>query len=411
MAKFDRSKFKKSKSLQQQQDELVESGKLKKKGSSGLPEFLEFKEDGEYLIRFYPAHLDEQGDPLSYFMMLRRYTFLKFMKDQYKDGEKVVDADGNAVQELGVGIVMDSTVHGDTELDLINEYKEFVRAQGMEMYKDDKEGYKEYMKNIWGYGHGKNFFGGLKASEEFVAYGSLLERKDGQLVEKDLYRVILKGSMRKEMLKMSASEDGDEGITTDPFTDPDDGFVVKIVRDSKKAKEANDPSLYYDVSFYTKNYIPVKFPLPDSFVDKMEEIPSLASQFENKYTTKEFDKALEGLTRFDEEYGYNVFSQDAWLDICEKVASQYPDEEEQEEAQEESTPAEEAKPKKPSPAKKAPVKKPAPAPEPQEEEQDEEADDMPFEADEETPAPSASGTLSPAEKLAQMKAKAQGRAK
>jgi hypothetical protein len=405
MATFDRSKFKKSKSLQQQQEELVESGKIKKKGSNGLPEILEFKEDGEYLLRFWPSHLNEEGDPLSYFMMLRRYTFLEFMKDKYdKDKQELVkDSNGNQVQELGTGIIIDSVVHGDTKLDLISEYKDFVRTQGMEMFENDKDGYKDYMKNIWGFGHGKNYFGGLKASEEFIAYGSLLVKDSkGNLVEKSFHRVVLKPSMRKEMLKLSASEDGGDGITTDPFTDPDDGFVVKIVRDSKKAKEANDPSLYYDVSFHTKNYIPLKWPLPDNMEEVMENATPLTELYENRYSVKDFNKALDGLTRFDEKYGYNIFSQDSWLDKCEEVALQYPDEDG-------SINSEEAPKPDPKPnVKKKVATKPKveelPVSDPAEPENEE-----PFDMSEQSKP--VGGGMSPQEKLAEMKRKAAGRAK
>ena len=412
MATFDRSKFKKSKSLADQQKELVDSGKIKTRGSNGLPEFLEFKEDGEYLLKFYPSHLDEMGEPLSYFMMMRRYTFLKFMKDQYKDGDLVVDSEGNAVQDVSTGIVLDSTVNGTAKKDLINEYKAFVREQGMEMFDNDKEGYKDYMKNIWGYGHGKNFYGGLKASEEFIAYASLIDPIT--MKEIDFHRVVLKPSMRKEMLKMCATEDGGEGITTDPFTDPDDGFLVKITRDSVAAKKANDPSLYYDVAFHTKQYVPVKWALPEDFPERMDEIPSLSEMFEDKYTAKDFQKALDGLQRFDEEHEYNVFTSDAWLDICEEIAAQYPEEEEESESAEPTIePAKKAAAPKRTPAPKKAV---APTPEPEEESPEEldensSEEEVPFEEEKAAPVASSTGTMSPAEKLAEMKAKAAGRAK
>ena len=75
---FDRSKYKKTKSLQDQQKELIDKGQLSEgKGTKDRVEFLEFKKDGEYLLKFYPSHLDEDGNPKSYFMIPRKYHFMK----------------------------------------------------------------------------------------------------------------------------------------------------------------------------------------------------------------------------------------------------------------------------------------------------------------------------------------------
>jgi hypothetical protein len=407
---FDRSKYKKSKSLQEQQKELLESGQIKQ-GSSQSVDYLDFKKDGEYLLKFWPSHLDEQGNPLSYFMMLRKQHFMKVMKDKREDGKIVKDANGNPEQTLGLGAILSSKVHGGTGKDIIDEYIQFVKQLGMDMYPDDKEGYKGYMKNVYGYGSGKNFVGGITANEEYVAYASLINKDT--LAEEGFYKVILKASMRKAMLKISSSEDGGEGITTDPFTDPDDGFIVKIKRDSAAAKAANDPSLYYSVTFHTKNYVPVKWPLPDEGFERFEKTPSLHSMLSGVYSAKDFNRALDGLERFDKEHGYNVFGHDKWLDICEEIAAYYPEDDEEDET--------EAPAPKAAPAKVAtPKPKPAPVEEPVAEEEDEtpeeEAGDLPWEKDEaeeaepvaEAAAPAA---MSPADKLKAMKAAAAKRKK
>lgn len=320
---FDRSKYKTSKSLQQQQKELEASGKIKS-GSNGTPNYIEIKEDGDYYLRFWPSHLKEDGTPISYFMLPRKQHFLEFMKDKYEDGKLVTRADGTPEQILGKGTIFNAVTHGSSTKDIIEEYINFVRKQGIEMYPEDKEGYKKYMKYIYGYGSGKNYVGGITANEEYIAYASLINKDT--MKEEQFGRIVLKSSMRKGMLTISATDGEDnEGIVVDPFTDPDDGFIVKITKDSAAAKAANDPSLFYSVSFYSKNYVPVKWPLPDGFEQRYEEIPSLSSLLENLYNYKDFQKALDGLARFDEKNNYNVFSQDSWLDICEELSKLYPE--------------------------------------------------------------------------------------
>ena len=225
---FDRSKYKKSKSLQDQQKELVDSGQIKEKGSNGIPELLEIKKDGEYYLKFWPSHLAENGEPLSYFMMLKKYHFAKFMKNKYEDGALKKGPDGNPVQELGIGTILNSVAHGSNDMDMFDEYIKFVRNLGMELYPNDKEAYKTYMKHIYGHGHGKNYTGGITATEEYIAYASLINKDT--MKEISFNRVVLKSSMRKAMLKISATEDDGEGITTDPFTDPDDGLLQNIAK-------------------------------------------------------------------------------------------------------------------------------------------------------------------------------------
>lgn len=385
MAKFDRSKFKTSNSLAQQEKELA--SKIKSNNyTSSLPGWIEIKEDGEYLLRFWPTPVEN-----SYFMLPTMVHYLNMELDKYQDGNLVLDASGNPVREVRKGTVFNSRIHGGTEKDIIDEYISFVNKLADDLYGADKAGKKEYLKHIYGFNApGGKYVGGIDGVLDYVAYVSLLEKNSkGEYVEKDFGRVRLRPSIRKQMLKLSAGEDGEDGPSSDPFSDPDDGFIVKITKDSVAGKK--DPANYYQVTWCTRNHIPVKWPLPEGFESKYDEMQTLSETYENKYNIKDFNNALDGLQRFDSEHKYGVFSYDEFMDICETIATFYPETEEENTTQVQHESVEEE----------------------EELEEIEEAEvieeqEAPFKVEEKAVA-SSTGTSSAAEKLAAMKAKVQGR--
>lgn len=344
MAKFDRSKFKTSNSLAQQEKEL--SSKIKQNNySNGLPGWIELKEDGEYLLRFWPTPVEN-----SYFMLPSMVHYLEMELDKYQDGEILLDSSGNPVKEVRKGTVFNSRIHGNTPKDIIEEYIAFVNKLADDTYPNDVEGKKKYLRHITGYGSGKDYVGGIDGVLDYVAYASLMiKNAQGEYVEKEFGRVRLRPSIRKQMLKLSSTEDGEDGLETDPFTDPDDGFIVKIVRDSVEGKK--DPANYYQVSWCSKNYVPVKSPLPEGFEEKYDELPTLSELYENRYNAKSFSMAIDGLQRFDKTHGYGVFSYDEFMDICEEISQYYPDEEDevQEREEKKSAPTKVEEPKQSTP--------------------------------------------------------------
>jgi len=380
MAKFDRSRFKTSKSLAEQEKELASKIKDNSFGSS-LPGWIEIKEDGEYLLRFWPTPVQD-----SYFMVPTMVHFLEMELDKYEDGKVVMDGD-SPVREVRRGTVFNSRIHGDTEKDIVDEYIAFLEKTADELYSDDRDKRQKFLKHVYGYNEGGKYTGGITGVLDYVAYASLMKKdNNGQYIEKEFGRVRLRPSVRKGMLALSSGEDGDEGLSTDPFSDPDDGFIVSVVKDSVAGKK--DPGQYYQVSWCTKNYIPVKWPLPEGFEDRYTDLPTLTDLYEGKYNSKDFSNALNGLQRFDEKHDYNVFSYDEFMDTCEELAELYPDDEEEEEKEEES--------KKPNPT---PVKKKVAKAAPVEEEED-----APFE----DAVESNKGTMSAADKLKQLQNKIKG---
>jgi hypothetical protein len=314
--KFDRSKFKTSNSLAAQEKELES-----KIGSSNFSktDIIEFKEDGEYLIRFWPTPVEK-----SYFMLPDMIHFMKMAQNTYDDDNKIIkDDDGNPVTEVKMGVIKNSTIHGNTPKDVIDEYIAFARKQANEMYPKDKIKRGKYLKHIDGFKppSGK-YIGGIKPQLHYIAYGSILKKQeDGTYVEEKFGRIKVKQSIRTTMLTMAA---GGDQASTDPFSDPDDGFIVKVVRDSVAGKK--DMSKYYQTSWEQSNYVPIKWPLSDEMLEeKFADMVTLPELYENKYTAKTFDKALDGLQRFDAEHEYNFFSFDSFMDTLEEISGYYPD--------------------------------------------------------------------------------------
>lgn len=209
-----------------------------------------------------------------------------------------------------------------------------------------------------------------------------------------------KKMVRDAMNKLAFSEDEDEAIEVDPFTDPDEGLpiMVKYMKNPNKKKGEN----YYEVSFPKKV---TSRPLTDEEIEYFMTLKPLTEVLP-KYGMRDFERALEGLQNFDEEHEMEMFEDDAWLEHVEEIKAQYDgesededddkpakkktskkvskkvveeDEEEAEDA-DDSDDEEEEKPKKKS-SKAAPAKKSKKVEE--EEEDDEEDEDETEEEDEE----------------------------
>lgn len=339
--KFDRNKFKTSNSLAKQEKEL--ESKIKSNNFSKTDIF-EFKEDGEYLIRFWPTPVDK-----SYFMLPDMIHFMKMAQNMYDGDNNIIkDESGNPVTEVKIGVIKNSVVHGNTPKDVIDEYIAFAKKQAIELYPKDKIKRDKYLKHINGFKppSGK-YIGGIKPQLHYIAYGSILKkREDGTYVEEKFGRIKIKQSIRSQMLTMAA---GGDQASTDPFSDPDDGFIVKVIRDSVAGKK--DMAKYYQTSWEQDNYVPIKWPLSDEMLEeKFTDMVTLPELYENKYTAKTFDRALDGLQRFDAEHEYNLFSFDSFMDTLEEISGYYPDPDEEEsetpaveEASQEDTPPPSAK--------------------------------------------------------------------
>ena len=244
-------------------------------------------EDGKTIkIRIFPGHPGEEN-----FYIAKKCYWLT-----------VEGNDGDPRRTT----VLDSVVHGGTEKDLC---AEFIK----------------YAKNKWKKDADKlDCFSGqdsLSPQYSWLCYAD-------KVVQDEELRAKLwefKKMVRDAMNKLAFSEDDDEPIEVDPFTDPDEGLpiMVKYMKKPNKKKGEN----FYEVSFPKK--VSAR-PLTDEEIEYFMTLKPL-SEVITPYGMRDFERALEGLQNFDEEHDLGMFEDDGWLEIVEEVKAQYDAEDDEEE--------------------------------------------------------------------------------
>ena len=245
-------------------------------------------EDGKLLkIRIFPAHPHEEN-----FYVSKMCYWLPFTND---DGENKSRT------------VLDSIAHGGTEMDIVREYVRFAKSR----YSDDAE----KMEALVGTGMQSN---SLNPQYSWLCYADSV-KEDTELKPK-LWE--FKKMVRDLLNKLACSEDEDEPIEVDPFTDPDDGLVLAVKYLKKPNKKKGE--YYYEVDFAKtgKKKEAYSRPLTDEELENFMKMRPL-SEIIPRYGMRDFEQALEGLQNFDEENGFDLFDDDEWLEIVEKVKAQY----------------------------------------------------------------------------------------
>ena len=322
-------------------------------------------EDGKTLkIRIFPAHPGYEQ-----FYVPKKCYWLSFPAEDGGDNKR--------------GTVLDSIVHGGTKMDLVQEYVKYAKKK----YGDDDD----KMETLTGTGMNSN---ALNPQYSWLCYASIVTP------DEELHPKVweFKKMVRDALNKLAFDEDNDEPIEVDPFTDPDDGLVlaVKYLKKPNKKKGEN----YYEVDFAKtgKKKEAYSRAITDEELEAFSRLKPL-NEVVPRYTKKEFDRALEGLQCWDEEFDFNLFDDDEWLEIVESVKEQYngssDDDDEDEKPKkktvkktskkvEEEEDADDEEEKKP--AKKSAKKKVEEEPEDSEEEdsEEEETDDSEEEEEEDT---------------------------
>ena len=243
-------------------------------------------EDGKTMkIRIFPAHPGEEQ-----FYVPRKCYWLSF-----------VNSDGDARR----GTVLDSILHGGTKMDLINEYVKYAKKK----YGRDAD----KMEALTGTGLNSN---SLNPQYSWLCYAD--EVREGEDLHAKVWE--FKKMVRDLLNKLAFSEDDDEPIEVDPFTDVDEGLVLAVKYNKKPNKKKGEN--YYEVDFAKKAKQPYARPLTDDELESFARLKPI-SEVTPKYGMRDYERALEGLQNWDEENDFNLFDDDEWLDIVEKVKSQY----------------------------------------------------------------------------------------
>ena len=299
-------------------------------GTGSSTEYLNLEDGKTIKIRIFPGHPGQED-----FYIAKKCYWLGFRTD---DGEE------------RRGTVLDSKVHGGTKYDVVEEYVKYAKK----FIGNDAD----KLEALVGTGPKSN---SLNPQYSWLCYADRVNGDD-QLRAK-LWE--FKKMVRDALNKLAFSEDEDEVIEVDPFTDPDEGLPINVTyrKNPNKKKGEN----YYEVAFPKK--VSAR-PLTDEEIEYFMSLKPL-SEVIGKYGMRDFERALEGLQNFDEDNEIGLFEDDAWLEHLEEIKAQYDAADEEDEA-----------PKKKTAVKKTTVKKTAPAPE----EDDEDADEAEGEDDEEDDA-------------------------
>ena len=204
--------------------------------------------------------------------------------------------------------VLDSKVHGGTKFDLVEEYVKFAKKKWA---KD-----ADKLDALTGTGQNQD---SLNPSYTWMCYADLVTA-DGELRAK-LWE--FKKTVRDAMNKLAFSEDEDEPIEVDPFTDPDEGLPILVTYNKKPNRKKGEN--YYEVSFPKKV---TARPLTDEEIEYFMTLKPLTEVLP-KYGMRDFERALEGLQNFDEEHEMELFEDDAWLEKVEEIKAQYDGDEEE----------------------------------------------------------------------------------
>lgn len=240
-------------------------------------------EDGKTLkIRIFPAHPGQEN-----FYTPRKCYWMNLTTE---DGE------------TRRGTVLDSVLHGGTKKDIVQEYVKFAKK----MYGDDSD----KMEALLGTGMNSN---SLNPQYSWLCYADVV--REGEELRAKVWE--FKKMVRDLLNKLAMSEDGDEPIEIDPFTDPDEGVPVLVKYLKKPNKKKGEQ--YYEVTLGKK---PKARPLTDEELEYFASLKPI-SEVTRRYNMSEFDKAIDGLKNFDEDNDFNLFDNDDWLEIVEEVKQQY----------------------------------------------------------------------------------------
>lgn len=351
--KFDKSKFKKQ-SIEDVEAEVKQAEKTMYKGNKSCTGFATVQK-GKNVFRVVPA-------------MGKAYVACKMSKlrvevPTYDENGKVT---GKEVKDKNIFC---ADIHGKNLLkgkDPIVLYCDYVRKKASEEYQDDAER-RKFLNPIMGYKKGNKFVWGINPTLAYVCYvyqGS-----------KDFARLQLYGAWMKRIKEISVEMSDDETVSFDIFSQLEGAYPLVITMgEDDKGKKTYSLSAGIPKKGQTWDDFFEETVIPDEDMEYfLNEIPTLEEIYKDVYSQKDFNMALDGLKRFDEENGYDIFADDGFLTEIEEMAALIPEDGDKEDEDDENPkkkPASKAKKveepededeeeEKPAPKKKAPVSAPA----------------------------------------------------
>lgn len=304
--KLDRSKFKKAELSQVKESISKVEKSLPKKSDSKFTNFFSVSE-GKNVFRVLPGLGNVVYAPL-------KVSKLQCEVPTYNEkGEQT----GKEVKSKNVFC---ADIHGEKLLkgkDPIISYINKVKRIAEEEYQDAEER-KKFLNPITGYRSKKGFVWGIQPTVGYICYALNDEGEIGRLQ--------LRMAWMKEIQKISANMSEDDTLSLDIFSGVDDGYPLIIT-----GEKDDKGKVTYSVSAMTLkrgedwDEFFEKHAVSDEDLEKLASLPTLDELYIDSYSKRDFNMALDGLKRFDEENGYNIFEDDEFLNEIESMAELIPD--------------------------------------------------------------------------------------
>lgn len=233
------------------------------------------------------------------------------------------DANGKVTgKEVKDKNVFCADIHGKNLLkgkDPIVLYCDYVRKKASEEYQDDVER-RKFLNPIMGYKKGNKFVWGINPSLAYVCYvyqGS-----------KDFARLQLYGTWMNRIKEISVEMSDDETVSFDIFSQLEGAYPLVITMgEDDKGKKTYSLSAGVPKKGQSWDEFFEETAIPDEDMEYfLNEVPTLEEIYKDVYSQKDFNMALDGLKRFDEENGYDIFADDGFLTEIEEMAAMIPDE-------------------------------------------------------------------------------------
>lgn len=348
---FDRSKIKGAK-VSSITETRKEADKHSRFFAKGYTDFLKI-DPGMNTFRIAPPH-----DPSHTPFVPLRSTWLEVEVDELDD-----DRNPTGKKVVKNRRIFIATIHGGLQKDPIETYIKYVRQRADDEFtsKDDRQ---KFLAPITGARDKTGKWNpGISPSTNYVAYAWDRQWNLGRL---ELYPKDI-----AQIEKLNIDEDTGEPIETDVFSDPDVGrwLNINLFKNDKGKHER---------ILTKREFIPKKgmkstelaaaweefedsCRIPDDKLQDWFEKDSLHSIYVDVYTRKDFDMAIEGLSRFDAQHGFGIFENSEFIDELEEIAALVPEAQEGEDGKDEDAGSEaekiqEDKPKRVSRPIRPPVK-------------------------------------------------------
>lgn len=313
--KFDRSKFKKQ-SVEDLDSEVKQAEKTMRKGGKSYTGFATVQK-GKNTFRVAPS-------------MGKAYVACKMSKLRVE--VPTYDENGNVTgKEVKDKNIFCADVHGRNLLkgkDPIVLYCDYVRKKASEEYQDDTER-RKYLNPIMGYKKGNKFVWGINPTLAYVCYV--------YQGNKDFARLQLYGTWMNRIKEISVEQSDDDTVSFDIFSQMEGAYPLVITMgEDDKGKKTYSLSAGVPKKGQSWDEFFEETAIPDEDMEYfLNEVPSLEEIYKDSYRAKDFEMALDGLKRFDEENNYDIFSDDEFLNEIEEMAAMLPDDSQSEEDEEE----------------------------------------------------------------------------